>query len=55
MLCRILGEDLRRGLLPDDREALGALVANVSFFNARDYFGFPLGRVAGELADTPRP
>jgi glucuronate isomerase len=55
LLCRILGEDVRRGLLPDDREALGALVANVSFFNARDYFGFPLGRVAGELADTPRP
>ena len=38
---------IRRGLLPDDREALGRLVANVSFFNARDYFGFELGRAAG--------
>jgi glucuronate isomerase len=55
LLCRILGEDVHRGLLPHDREALGALVANVSFFNARDYFGFPLGRAAGPLAEAPRP
>jgi glucuronate isomerase len=55
LLCRILGEDVRRGLLPDDREALGRLVANVGFFNARDYFGFPLGRAAGDLAEAPRP
>ena len=49
LLCRILGEDVRRGLLPDDREALGRLVANVCFGNAREYFGFELGRVAGDL------
>ena len=55
LLCRILGEDVRRGLLPDDREALGRLVANVGFFNARDYFGFELGRAAGELAEAQRP
>ena len=48
LLCNILGEDVRRGRLPDDREALGKLVANVSFGNARDYFGFALGRAAGE-------
>jgi len=30
-------------------------VANVSFYNARDYFGFGLGRVAGEHARAPRP
>ena len=55
LLCNILGEDVRRGRLPDDRKALGNLVANVSFFNARDYFGFGLGRVAGEHAQAPRP
>ncbi len=54
LLCRILGEEVRRGHVPDDREALGRLVANVSFFNARDHFGFALGRAAGELADAPR-
>jgi glucuronate isomerase len=46
LLCNLLGEDVRRGLLPDDRELLGRLVRNVCFLNARDYFGFPLGKAA---------
>jgi len=46
LLCNLLGEDVRRGLLPDDRDLLGALVANVCFVNARDYFGFTLGEAA---------
>jgi glucuronate isomerase len=54
LLCNILGEDVRRGRLPDDKKALSNLVANVSFFNARDYFGFPLGSAAGEHARAPR-
>lgn len=40
LLCQLLGEDVRRGRLPDDRDALGRLVANVSFHNAKNYFGF---------------
>ena len=55
LLCRILGEEVRRGHLPDDREALGRPVANVSFFNTRDHFGFGPGGAAGPLADAPRP
>jgi glucuronate isomerase len=54
LLCQLLGEQVRRGRLPDDREALGRLVADVSFFNARGYFGFALGRVAGQAAEAPR-
>jgi glucuronate isomerase len=54
LLCGLLGEEVRRGRLPDDRQALGALVANVGFLNARDYFGFTLGRCAGRYADTKR-
>ena len=54
LLCNILGDDVRRGRLPDDRKLLSNLVANVSFFNARDYFGFPLGTAAGEHARAPR-
>ncbi len=46
LLCNLLGEDVRRGLLPDDRNLLGRLVRNVCFFNARDYFRFTLGRAA---------
>jgi glucuronate isomerase len=43
LVCRMLGEDVRRGLLPEDYDLLGKLVADVSFRNARDYFGFQLG------------
>jgi glucuronate isomerase len=46
LLCNLIGEDVRRGLIPDDRELLGRLVERVSFGNALDYFGFPLGRAA---------
>jgi glucuronate isomerase len=46
LLCNLLGTDVARGLLPDDRELLGRLVQNVSFFNARAYFGFALGHAA---------
>jgi glucuronate isomerase len=42
ILCNLLGEDVRKGLLPDDRELLGRLVTRVCFTNARDYFGFTL-------------
>ena len=50
LLCNLLGEDVRRGLLPDERDTLGAIVRDVCFFNARDYFGFPLGRAAAGVA-----
>jgi glucuronate isomerase len=46
LLCNLVGEDVRRGRLPDDRDLLGRLVRNVCFFNARDYFGFPPGKAA---------
>jgi glucuronate isomerase len=46
VLCNLLGEDARRGLIPDDRELLGRMVRNVSFANARDFFGFALGTAA---------
>jgi glucuronate isomerase len=43
LVCNLLGDDVRRGLLPDDREMLGRLAQDVSFFNARDYLGLELG------------
>jgi len=55
LLCNILGEDVRRGRLPDDPKALARLLANVCFYNARDYFRFPLGSAAGAHAKAPRP
>lgn len=45
LVCNLLGDDVRRGLLPDDRDLLGLLAQDVSFFNARDYLGLELGRL----------
>ncbi len=46
LLCNMLGNDVARGLIPDDRAALDALIRRVCFLNARDYFGFRVGRAA---------
>ncbi len=46
LLCNLLGEDVRRGRLPDDRDLLGEVVRGVCFTNARDYFEFELGVAA---------
>ena len=45
LLCNLLGEDVRRGVLPDDRALLGSLVRDVCFANAQRYFPFadPVG------------
>ncbi|HVS29859.1 MAG TPA: glucuronate isomerase [Thermoanaerobaculia bacterium] len=45
LVCNMLGNDVRQGLLPDDRELLGRLAQDVSFFNAREYLGLELGRL----------
>ena len=49
LLCNLLGDDVRRGLVPDDRALLERLVRRVCFENARDYFGQPLGRARPSL------
>ncbi len=49
LVCNLLGEDVRRGFLPDDRELLGRMAQDVSFFNARDYLGLTLGRLGAAV------
>jgi len=49
LVCNLLGDDVRHGLLPDDRDLLASLARDVSFFNARDYLGLQLGRIGREL------
>ncbi|NET23811.1 MAG: glucuronate isomerase, partial [Okeania sp. SIO1H5] len=43
ILCNILGNDVSKGLLPDDRKLLGKMVENICFHNAKEYFDFELG------------
>jgi glucuronate isomerase len=40
ILCNMLGNDMETGLLPNDFELVGRLVADVCYHNARRYFGF---------------
>lgn len=42
LLCNMLGNDVRRGLVPDDRALLARMVADVCFGNAKRYFGFEM-------------
>lgn len=49
LVCNILGNDVEEGLLPDDRELLGRLAQDVSFFNAREHLGLELGRLGARV------
>ena len=40
LLCNILGNDIQRGLLPSDFALVGKMVEDISYHNARRYFGF---------------
>ena len=40
ILCNLLGEDMRTGLLPNDFTMLGKLVQDICYYNAKNYFGF---------------
>jgi len=40
ILCNLLGNDVENGEIPNDKDLLGKMVENISYFNARNYFGF---------------
>jgi len=42
LLCNILGGEMDAGLLPDDMELIGNMVADICYHNAAAYFGFDL-------------
>ena len=42
LLCSMLGQDVEQGLIPNDRLLLDALVEDVCYRNARDYFKFSI-------------
>ncbi len=42
VLSNVLGEDMEKGIIPDDLEFVGAMVKDISFSNARNYFGFEI-------------
>ena len=42
MLCNLVGGDMARGELPADLALVGAMIKNICFANARDYFRLEL-------------
>lgn len=40
ILCNLIGEDVKQGLIPNDIEFLGKMVQNICYYNAVSYFGF---------------
>lgn len=40
ILCNMIGDDVEKGLLPDDMTLLGTMVQNICYENARRYFDF---------------
>ena len=40
LLCNLLGNDVEKGLLPDDKENLYRMVEDISYYNAKNYFNF---------------
>ena len=40
ILCNLIGNDVENGELPKDMPWLGKLVQDISYHNAKNYFGF---------------
>lgn len=41
VLCNLLGRDIKKGLLPCDKDWIGKLVGDICHRNAREFFRFP--------------
>jgi len=40
VVCNFIGEEVEKGLIPDEEELLKPLIEGISYRNAREYFGF---------------
>jgi len=40
ILCNLLGDEIKRGELPNDIEWIGKMVSDISYNNAKEYFNF---------------
>ena len=40
LVCNFIGEEVEKGLIPDEPELLKPLIEGISYTNAKDYFGF---------------
>jgi glucuronate isomerase len=40
VLCNLLGDEMERGLLPNDTALVGGMVSDICYNNAKSFFGF---------------
>ena len=40
LVCNFIGEEVEKGLIPDEEELLRPLIEGISYRNANTYFGF---------------
>jgi glucuronate isomerase len=40
VLCNMIGDDIEKGLIPDDMGMVGSMISDISYYNARNYFNF---------------
>ena len=40
ILCNVLAEDIKQGLVPNDIEFIGKIVQDIFYYNAYNYFKF---------------
>ena len=53
LLCNKLGDEIERGLLPNDLKLIGNMVRDISYRNAAGYFDFGLPSEPGTPSNTP--
>lgn len=41
LLCQLIGRDVESGLLPNKADLIEPLIANICYYNAKNYFQFP--------------
>lgn len=51
LLCNLIGTDVEHGLIPDDMPSLSRMVEDISYNNARNYFGFGKSNARDYLFD----
>ncbi|NBT17014.1 MAG: hypothetical protein EBS95_11850 [Chitinophagia bacterium] len=39
ILCNVLANDMKDGIIPNDEKWIGGMIANICYSNAKDYLG----------------
>lgn len=42
VICNLFGDEIQRGELPADMEWIGKLIQDICYYNAKEYFNFPV-------------